>query len=74
MLAHVHFEPNSTLGELRVKLHAVHAHCPVYPAGWAFVTGDFNICDPEEGRFCVASQTLLRWPPVVCSLMHWKIA
>ena len=57
MHANVHFRPNSTLGELRPRLHAIHAHWPVYPAGVGVLIGDLNICDPEEGRFCEASQT-----------------
>ena len=56
ILANVHFKPTSTLRELRVRLRTTYAHWPMYPAGLGVLTGDLNICDPEEGRFCAASQ------------------
>ena len=32
-------------------------HWPCYPEGFGMIIGDFNSCEPEEGRFNVTSQT-----------------
>ena len=48
-----YFEPELTLTQLRGRLHLIHPHWPSYPSGVDIIFGDFNICDPEEGRFHV---------------------
>ena len=68
MLANVHFKPTSTLRELRVRLRTTYAHWPMYPVGLGVLTGDINICDPEEGRFCAASQNFSDGDPERFSL------
>ena len=57
MIANVHLEPGSNLRDLRERLHAIHKHWPQCPTGAGFLIGDFNICEPEEGRFIVVTQT-----------------
>ena len=37
--------------ELLRRLRAAAALCPTYPDGVGFLVGDFNICDPDQGRF-----------------------
>ena len=50
MIANVHLEPGSNLTHLRGRLHASHGHWPRYPDGVGILIGDFNTCEPEEGR------------------------
>ena len=38
--------------------------------GWAFFFGDFNICDPEEGRFQVWNQTFTDGDPRKTATFH----
>ena len=57
VIANVHFEPELTLRQLRGRLRLIHPHWPAYPNGVGIILGDFNICDPEEGRFNVWNQT-----------------
>ena len=58
VIVNVHFEPELTLRQLRCRLRLIHPHWPAYPSGVSIIYGDFNICDPEEGRFNVWNQTL----------------
>ena len=51
VIVNVHFEPELTVRQLRGRLRLIRPHWPAYPSGWALFLGDFNICDPEEGRF-----------------------
>ena len=46
-----------TLRQLRGRLGLFRPHWPSYPNGASIFLGDFNICDPEEGRFHVWDQT-----------------
>ena len=57
VIVNVHFEPELTLRQLRGRLRLIHPHWPVYPSGVGIILGDFNICDPEEGRFNVWNQS-----------------
>ena len=57
VIANVHFEPELTLRQLRGRLSLIHPHWPAYPNFVGIILGDFNICDPEEGRFHVWNQT-----------------
>ena len=52
-----HFEPALTLRRLRERLRLITPHWPSYPNAVGIILGDFNICDPEEGRFNVWNQT-----------------
>ena len=56
-IAKVHLEPGSSLRNLRGRLGAVCELWPGYPAGFGILNGDFNICETEEGRFNVTTQT-----------------
>ena len=57
VIVNVHFEPELTSRQLRGRLGLVHLHWSAYPNGVGIILGDFNICDPEEGRFNVWNQT-----------------
>ena len=57
VIVNVHFEPELTLRQLRDRLHLINPHWPSYPNAVGIILGDFNICDPEEGRFNVWNQT-----------------
>ena len=50
---HAHFEPELTLRQLRGRLCLIHPHRPAYSRYVGVILGDFNMCDPEEGRFNV---------------------
>ena len=47
----LHYQPDGTLQELRQLLRAAAARWPTYPDGLGFLVGDFNIYNPDEGRF-----------------------
>ena len=53
----VHFEPELTVRRLRERLRFIVPQWPSYPNAVGFILGDFNIGDPEEGRFNVVNQT-----------------
>ena len=63
VVVNVHFEPELTLRQLRRRLHLIHPQWPSYPNGVGIILGDFNICDPEEGRFNVWNQTFTDGDP-----------
>ena len=56
-IVNVHFEPELTLRRLRERLRLITPHGLSYPNGVGSILGDFNICDPEEGRFIMWNQT-----------------
>ena len=60
VIVNVHFEPELTLRQLRERLRLISPHCPSYPNAVDIILGDFNICEPEEGRFNVWNQTFTR--------------
>ena len=53
VIVNVHFEPELTLRQLRERLRLISPHCPSCPNAVDIILGDFNICEPEEGRFNV---------------------
>ena len=63
VIVNVHFEPELTLRQLRGRLGLIHPHWPAYLRGVVVFLGDFNICDPEEGRFNVWNQTFTDGDP-----------
>ena len=56
-IVNVHFEPELTLRRLRERLRLITPHWPSYPNAVGIIMGDFDICEPEEGRFNVRNQT-----------------
>ena len=56
VIVNVHFKPEVTLRQLRADC-LIYPHWLAYPNGVDIMLGDFNICDPEEGRFNVWNQT-----------------
>ena len=57
VVVNVHFELELTLISLRERLRLITPHWPQYPDAIGAIMGDLNICEPEEGRFNVWSQT-----------------
>ena len=57
VIVNVHFEPELTVRRLRERPRLIVPHWPSYPNAVSFILGDFNVCDPEEGRFNVVNQT-----------------
>ena len=57
VIVNVHFEPDLALRDLRERLHRISLHWPRYPEALGVIIGEFNICEPEEGRFNVRNQT-----------------
>ena len=53
----LHYQPEGTLQELRRRLRAAAALWPTHPDGAGNLVGDFNICDPAEGRLNSRNQT-----------------
>ena len=53
VIVNVHFEPELTLRQLRERLRLITPHWLSCPNAVGIFLGDFNICDPEEGRFNV---------------------
>ena len=41
----------------RERLRLISLRLPRYPEAFGVIIGDFNICEPEEGRFSVWNQT-----------------
>ena len=60
VIVNVHFEPDLVLRDLRERLHRISLHWPRHPEALGVIIGDFNICEPEEGRFNVRNQTFER--------------
>ena len=57
VVVNVHFEPDLTLRNLRERLRLITPHWVHYPEALGVMIGDFNICEPEEGRFNTWNQT-----------------
>ena len=53
VVVNVHVEPDLTLRGPRERLRRFCPHWPRYPEAFGVIIGDFNICEPEEGRFSV---------------------
>ena len=70
VIVNVHFEPELTLRQLRGRLVLIHPHWPAYPNGVGIIWGDFNICDPEEGRFNVWNQSFTDGDPWKTAVFH----
>ena len=70
IIVNVHFEPELTSRQLRGRLGLIQPHWPTYPNGVGIILGDFNICDPEEGRFNVWNQTFTDGDPGKTAVFH----
>ena len=70
VFVNVHFEPELTLRQLRGRFRLAHPHWPAYPNGAGIILGDFNICDPEEGRFDVWNQSFTDGDPGKTAVFH----
>ena len=57
VIVNVHYEPDFALRRLREKFRSIAPHWPSYPNVVGIFLGDWNICEPEEGRFNVWNQT-----------------
>ena len=70
VIVKVHFEPELTLRQLRERLCLLTRHWPSYPNAVCIILGDFNICEPEEGRFNVWNQTCTDGDPRKTAMFH----
>ena len=57
MVANVHLEPGSSLRKIRERLQHNSTHWSAYPECLGVLIGDFNTCEPKEGRFNVTVRT-----------------
>ena len=57
VVVNAHLEPEWTLRRLRERLRLITPHWPLYPEAVGLITGDLNMCEPEEGRFNVWNQS-----------------
>ena len=57
VVVNVHDESGLTLRSFRERLRLIALRWPCYPGAFGVLIGDFNICEPEEGRFNVWNQT-----------------
>ena len=70
VIVNIHFEPELTLRQLRERLRLINPHWPSYPNAVGITLGDFNICEPEEGRFHFWNQTFTDGDPGKTALFH----
>ena len=56
LIVNVHFERELTLRQSRERLRLINPHWPSYPDAVGIILGDFNICEPKEGRFQVTTR------------------
>ena len=70
VIVNVHFEPELTLRSLRERLRLITPHWPHYPDAIGTIMGDFNICEPEEGRFNVWNLTFTDGDTGKAALFH----
>ena len=70
VVENVRFEPELTLRRLRERLRLITPHWPLYPHAIGIIMGDFNICEPEEGRFNVWNQTFTDGDTGKAALFH----
>ena len=57
VVVNVHFEPDQDLTDPRERLRLISLHWPRCPEAFGVIVGDFNMREPEEGRFSVWNQT-----------------
>ena len=57
VIVNVHFELELTPSCLCESLRLITPHWPSYPNAVGIILADFNICEPEEGRFNVWNQS-----------------
>ena len=60
VVVNVHLELELTLRSFRERLCLITSHLPQYPNAIGMIMGDFNICEPEEGRFNVLESNFHR--------------
>ena len=60
VIVNVHFEPELTICGKYLANYVLFTHTGLL-IQWCGRCFDFNICDPEEGRFNVWNQSFTRW-------------
>ena len=50
VVVNVHLEPDLVMKDLRESLRRTSHHWPRHHEALGVIIGDFNICEPEEGR------------------------
>lgn len=59
----IFLKPRLTQRELRKRLVHIHVEWPAYPEGLGVIIGDFDMCEPEEGRLNLVTQTFSEGDP-----------
>ena len=70
VIVNAHFEPELTLRCLRERSRRITSHWTPYPEAVGIVTGDFNICEPDEGRFNVWNKSFSEGDTGKSALFH----
>ena len=70
VVVNVHSKQELNLRRLRERLCLIASHWPQYPNATGMIMGDFNICEPEEGRFNVGNQTFTDGDTGKAALFH----
>ena len=70
VIVNVHFEPELPLRRSRERLRLITPPWPPYPDAVGTIMGDFNFCEPEEGRFNVWNQTFTDGDTGKAALFH----
>ena len=61
VIVNVRFGPVLALRRWRERLRLITPHWPSYPNAVGITLGNFNICEPEEGRFQRVEPDIHRW-------------
>ena len=70
VIVNVHFEPELTLRSLRERSRRITPQWPPYPEAVGIVAWDFNLCEPEAGRFNVWNQSFSEGDTGKSALFH----
>ena len=70
VIVNVHFDSELTMRQLCERLRLINPHWPSYPNAVGIILVDFNICEPEEGRFNVWNQTFTDGDPRKTAIFH----
>ena len=70
VVVNVHFEPDLTQRSPHERLRRVTPHWPQTPEALGVITGDFNICEPKEGRFNSSNQNFTDGDAVKAALFR----
>ena len=70
VIVNVRFEPDLVSRDLRERPRRISPHWPRYFEAFGVIIGDFNVCEPEEGRLNVRNQTFTECDTVKTDLFR----